>query len=94
MSCLDTKGKLGRRDTPRPSDLKNRLNLRTQPINAFAEEEEEEEGGENEDKLDGDRGVITEQKTITKVYEEVKIHLNSVSQVMRERIAIVNATGD
>ena len=37
----------------------------------FAEEEEEER--ENEEKLGEDKEIITEQKTITKVYEEVPV---------------------
>ena len=69
MHILEPKGKLGRRDTPRPADFKNRVNLLPQPLSAFAEDEEEER--DLEDKFDGDRGMITEQKTITKVYEEV-----------------------
>ena len=71
MHILEPKGKLGRRDTPRPAELKNKLTLLPKPLSAFAEDEEEDR--ELEDKVNEDRGIITEQKTITKVYEEVLI---------------------
>lgn len=73
LAVIETRGKLGRRDTPRPADLKNRMNMRSHLMNTFNEEEEEDEGGEKEDQFDEDRNVFTEQKTITKVYEEVMI---------------------
>jgi len=67
--AMEPKGKLGRRDTPRPAELKNKLTLLPKPLSAFAEDEEEDR--ELEDKVNEDRGIITEQKTITKVYEEI-----------------------
>lgn len=68
LFVLEPKGKLGRRDTPRPADLVNRMNLRTAEMNIFNEEDEEE----NEEQCnDEEKDVVTEQKTITKVYEEV-----------------------
>ena len=71
VACVvEPKGKLGRRDTPRPSDLKNRIELLSQPLSAFTEEEEEEKENVGV-RFDEEKEVITEQKTITKVYEEV-----------------------
>ena len=40
-------------------------------MNVFTEEEDEER--ESEEKFGEDKDIITEQKTITKVYEEVPI---------------------
>ena len=68
------KSKLARKDTPRPKDLMKRINMKNGNDNAFDEEDEEcfEEEDENEiENNDDDKDVITEQKTITKVYEEV-----------------------
>ena len=73
LSCfypcfVDSQCKLARRDTPRPADMKNRMNLRTAAVNAFIEEEEEENEENNHDDV---KDLSGEQKTITKVYEEV-----------------------
>ena len=68
------KSKLARKDTPRPKDLMKRINMKNGNENAFDEEDEEgfEEEDENEiENNDNDKDIITEQKTITKVYEEV-----------------------
>ncbi|XP_065062730.1 protein scribble homolog [Rhopilema esculentum] len=65
---MDSQCKLARRDTPRPADMKNRMNLRTAAVNAFIEEEEEEN---EENSHDDVKDLSGEQKTITKVYEEI-----------------------
>ncbi len=62
--------KLHRRATPRPQDLMARLPaLRVSSDVAFAEEDEED----FENEIHEHRDSVTEQKTVTKVYEEVNM---------------------
>ncbi len=71
--------KLHRRATPRPQELMARLPaLRVSSDVAFAEEDEED----FENEIHEHRDSVTEQKTVTKVYEEVNRFKASFTRLM------------
>eukprot|EP00794_Sanderia_malayensis_P012000 gene12000-13238_t len=85
--------KLSRRDTPRPKDLSNRvptLRVTTDPVMEEGDEDkiaEEEGDGEDGTPVHENVDVVTEQKTITKVYEEISNTITREGQSLGINIA-------